>query len=258
MNRLPLPPSAFLILAAGLLWSGVGCVKIDATVNLERDGSGTLRAIYGMPSHMIRQAESTRQLVRSLDLAAGVTNPVLRDLDIPYLQDETLLKAKFAAMARDGLQLESLKTREQGGWEYVDLVVKFNSLQSLFKQSFLSEFGVGLKHLDERSCKLTVTLPQGGISRETTSVVLLESLNKVTSFFNGFRVVVRVVLPGEIRNSNSLVSDVRRATWEWDFDKDAQVLARLAQDKIIVVFDAADVRIKDFEKPAEPFVPTEK
>lgn len=258
MKRFRLPTSAFLILAAGLLWSGAGCVKIDATVNIGRDGSGTLRAIYGMPSHIIRQAESARQLARSLDLAAGVTNPVPEELDIPYLHDETLLKAKFGAMAGDGLQLESLKTREQGGWKYVDLTLKFKSVQSLFSQSFFGDFGVGFKHLDERSCKLTLTLPPGGHSRETTSVVLQESLNKVTPFFNGFRVVVRLGLPGDIRNSNSLTSDARRATWEWDFDKDVQALARLTGEKIIVIFDATDVRLKDFEKLPGSLVLDEK
>lgn len=247
---------ALLLLTAGLL--GTGCVKIDATVNLEQDGSGSLRAIYGMPTHIIKQADLARQLSRSLDIAAGVTNTVMQETDIPYLYDEAVLKAKFAAMASEGLSVESLKLREQGGWNYVDFVLKFKTLQSLFRQSFFRDLGVVVKHLDEKSCKLTITLPPVGITPDNVRLVLDESLNKLTPFFNGFRVVTRLSFPGELRNSNSLISDSRRATWEWDFDKDAQALVRLAQDKIIVVFDASNVRVRDFEKPAGSVLLNEK
>lgn len=250
MNSSSRSISAFLLLMAGMLFGGLGCVKIDATVTVERDGGGTLRAIYGMPTYIIKQAELARQISRSLDLAAGNTNAIPQELDIPFLYDEALLKAKFAAMAKEGLILESMKTREQGGWNYVDFTLKFKTLESLVKQSFFSDVGVIFKHLDDKSCKLTISLPQVGATPEVAGAVTQESLNKLTPFFNGLRVVTRLVLPGEIRNNNSMMSDNRRATWEWDFDKDPQVLARLARDKIIVVFDASDLRMKDFEKPA--------
>lgn len=249
---------ACLILMTGLLFSGLGCVKIDASVIIERDGSGSLHAIYGMPTYIIKQAELARQLSRSLDLAAGQTNASSIDLDLPYLYDEGILKAKFAALAKEGLSVESVKTREQGGWNYVDFTLKFTTLESLFKQSFFRDFGVIYKHLDEKSGKLTISLPQAGSTPDIVSVVTQESLNKLTPFFNGFRVVARLGLPGEIRNSNSLMSDSRRATWEWDFDKDSEALARLARDKIVVVFDVSDVRIRDFEKLAGSVFPDQK
>ncbi|MEI8139490.1 MAG: hypothetical protein WCI03_06445 [bacterium] len=238
-----------LALAASVLLSGSGCVKIDATVIIDREGAGTLRAVYGMPSYIIKQADLARELSRSLDLAAGKTNAVPQSLDIPYLYDEALLKAKFAAMAKEGITVEALKLREQGGWKYVDFTLKFLTLESLFKQSFFNDCGVSLKRLDDKTCKLIITLPPVGNTPEAASVFTQESLNKLTPFFNGFRVVTRMIFPGEIRNSNSLISDTRRVTWEWDFDKDSQVLARLAQSKLIVVFDAAEARIMDFEKP---------
>jgi len=240
-----------LIVASSLLWVGLGCVKVDATVNMDRDGSGTLRVIYGMPTYVTKQAELARQLSRSLDLAAGKTNVALQDLDIPFQYDPVVLNAEFAAMAKEGITLDSMKAREQGGWNYIDFTLKFETLEALFKQPFFRDFGVVFKHLDEKSCKLTVSLPAVGNSPEIANVVTQESLNRLTPFYNGFRVVARLGVPGEIRNSNSMVSDNRRATWEWDFDKDSQALAHLAQDKIIIVFDASEVRIRDFEKPVD-------
>jgi hypothetical protein len=249
---IPLRPSGMIvaILLTGLLFAGSGCVKIDATVNVERDGSGSLRAIYGMPTHIIKQAELARQLSASLDLAAGITNPVSPDLDIPFLYDEAILKTRFAAMAKEGVILESLKTREQGGWKYVDFTLKFTTLEALVRQSLFRECGVVVKRLDESSCKLTVTLPPIGSSPDIAAVVTQESLSKLAPFFNGFRVVTRVTVPGAIRNTNSLISDLRRATWEWDFDKDSSALVRFARDKMVMVFDVSEARITEFEKPA--------
>ena len=249
---------ALSMFMTGFLLLGAGCVKIDATVNVERDGRGSLRAIYGMPTHVVKQAELALKLSRSLDLAKGISNSTLPELDIPYLYSEPVLKAKFDAMSSEGVVLESLKTREQGGWNYVDFTLKFISLEALFKQSFFSDCGVVLKHLDEKSCKLTISLPQVGVTPERVGLVTQESLNKLTPFFNGFRVVTRLGVPGEIRNSNSLMSDRHWATWEWDFDKDSMALARLAQDKMIIVFDATDFRVKDFEKSRAPKFLSEK
>jgi hypothetical protein len=202
-----------------------------------------------MPSHVIKQAELARKLARSLDLAKGLSNSVLPDLDLPYIYSEPILKAKFAAMEKDGIILDSLKTREQGGWNYVDFTLKFTSLEALFKQSFFDDCGVALKHLDEKSCKLSISLPQVGASPSRVGQVTQENLNKLTPFYNGLRVVTRLGVPGEIRNSNSRVSDRNLAIWEWDFDKDTMAMARLAQDKIVIIFDASDLRMKDFDKP---------
>jgi len=131
-----------LIVMTGLL-SGTGCIKIDATLTLNGEGGGTLRALYGMPAFLVRQMEVTRQWTQSLDLAAGITNaPPLPALDIPRIFDETVLKGRFKRMEADGITLNSLLTKEQGGWHYVDFTVKFARLESLMKQSMFRECAV--------------------------------------------------------------------------------------------------------------------
>jgi len=239
-----------VFLLVGLL-SGGGCIKIDATLSLNRDGGGTLRAMYGMPSFLIKQLDVTRQWTRSLEVAEGRTNAVpLSVLDIPMVFDEPLLNAKFRKMAVDGVILETLRTRDQGGWKYVDFTVKFNRLERLMQQSFFKDCGVSFKVSGDETCKLSVTLPESAPAVTSGALGSPEAIAKLTPFLNGLRVVVRIDLPGDIRNSTSSVSDSRRATWEWDFDKDIHVLDRLAQEKMIVLFDGSLIRMKEFEKPA--------
>ena len=258
MSRIRCQIAVLLSLAAGLILTGTGCVKIDASVSLEREGSGTLRAVCGMPSYINKQAGLARKLSASLDAAAGKTNVSPKDLDVPFVYDEAVLRTKFTAMAREGILLESLKIREQGGWNYVDFTLKFKELETLFRQSFFRDFGVVFKRLDEKSCKLTIALPPVGSAPDVASTATLEDFNKLTPFFNGLRVVTRWDLPSEIKNSNSLLSDTRRATWEWDFDKDARALIRLSHDKIVVVFDGSEIRMKDFVKRAGSVLSDEK
>ena len=130
-----------------------GCVKIDATLRLERNGSGSLRTIYAMPAFLVKQLEVTRQWARSLDLAAGKpTNAAPAQVEIPMIFDEAALKPYFAAMAADGVTLEALKTRDQGGWKYVDFTVKFTRFDGLVKQPCFRDCGVAFKTVGDSSC----------------------------------------------------------------------------------------------------------
>jgi hypothetical protein len=251
--KTPLRTRSFLlgVLLLGLMSGLTGCIKIDMTLGLAKDGSGSLRVIYGMPSFLIKQMESTRQWTGALGLAGGSsTNVTVPDPDIPMLFDEGILKKRFALMEPDGVTLKSVRVREQGGWRYVDVDLKFSRLTGLVKQSFFRDCGVVFAHTETDTCKLTVSLPRIGVTDDPAGTASAESLATMTPFLNGMRVVVRVDLPGDIRNSTSTMSDTRRATWEWDFDKEATVLDRLMRDRMIVVFDGRQVRIKDFEKPA--------
>ncbi len=243
----------FCLVLAGVLAGSTGCIKIDTSLSLNRDGSGSLRTIYGMPTFLIKQMELTRQWSRSLDFAGEKsTNAPLSTLDIPMIFDETVLSNRFRMMTTDGVNLESLRTREQGGWKYVDFNLKFGRFEGLVKQSFFRECGVVFSRVGDDTCKLSVSLPPIGVSPDLAAQTNpgAGASAKLTPFMNGLRVVVRIDLPGEIRNSSSMMSDNRRATWEWDFDKDASAIERLTKDRIIVVFDGRQVRFNDFEKPA--------
>lgn len=238
-----------LIVGASLL-SVTGCIKIDATLTLNSEGGGSLRATYGMPSFLVRQLEVTRQWTQQLDLAAGKTNAAPPPaLDIPMIYDETVLKGRFKRMEADGITVDALQIKEQGGWNYVEFTLKFSRLEALMKQSMFRECGVLFKRQDD-DCRLSISLPPTGFSSSPGGLSSPDTITKITPFLNGMRVKVRLDLPGDIRNSTSTMSDVRRATWEWDFDKDARVVDSLSQDKIVVVFNGSRVRIGDFEKRA--------
>ena len=44
-----------------------GCIKINTTVSIKADGSGTWKVVYAMPTHMIRQVQMARELTLELE-----------------------------------------------------------------------------------------------------------------------------------------------------------------------------------------------
>jgi hypothetical protein len=229
-----------------------GCIKINSMVTVAADGSGVWHLVYAMPTHMIRQAQLVRELSAELEKAgsAAVTNAPAEPVDIPFLFDEAAVRARFAPLEREGLVLSKLQIRSRGDWQYVDLTLKFDSFETLAKQAFLRDCGVSLKRLGDDTFKIVVTLPHGDVETEMPNLadpVVSESL---TPFLKGLVVISAIEVPGEIRNSNSAMSDARRATWEWDFEKDSRAVERLLQDKMILVFDSVTLRFREFDKPA--------
>ncbi len=228
-----------------------GCIKINTTVSITADGSGTWKVVYAMPTHMIRQVQMARELTAELDKASAttVTNVSVKPLDIPMLFDEAAIRARFASLERDGLKLTKLQTRSRSGWQYVDLVVKFNRLEDLVRQRFFDDCGISFKQIGSNNSKIVISLPAGdaGERVDLTDPAVNKSL---TPFMKGMVIVVNLEVPGDVRNSNSFVSDSKFASWQWDFEKDPKAVELLFRDKMVLVFDSSRSRIKDFDKPA--------
>lgn len=237
-----LPVAAFLL--------ATGCVKIDSTLDVAADGSGTWRVIYAMPAHMIRQVEMTKGMSADLDRAVRSDRPGAMDRtgDLPYLFSEAAIRARFKELENQGILLNKVLIRSHGGWQYVDLTLKFTRVEAFFRQPYFDMCGVVLSGAGTGSYKLAISLPEMGDVGELPNLDDPAVSERVAPFMNGLRVVSRIGVPGDIRNSNSASSDSRRATWEWDFDKDSQALNRLAQGKMVLVFSGDGVRLRDFSK----------
>ena len=240
--------SARLAAVLSVLCIVTGCLKINSTLMIRADGSGVWRVGYAMPGYMIRQAQMMRSIAGDLVKAGSgaTTNQVVKPLDLPLLFEEDAIRARFKSLERDGLKLAKVETRSRSGWQYVDLTVTYDRLETLLREPFFSGCGFSLVRLGETSYKLTVALHSPERDQIPNMADPKTSAN-LTPFFRGLAVSSRIETPGNIRNTNAGISDDRMATWEWDFDKDASALERLLQDKMIVVFDAAGAHLPEFE-----------
>ena len=242
----------FPVLAAAILLGGAGCIKLDSTLTVNADGGGKWRLIYSMPVHMVKQVQSAAVLAADMQRASGVSNAIPVPLDIPMLFDETVLRNRFAMMADQGITLSKLTVNQHGAWPTVDFTVQFDNLEALMKQPFFADLGASYRRDADGTGRLVIQAPRLGVTEQFPDLTDPKVAPVTTPFFASLRVVSRIGVPGTIRNTNAGNSDLRRGTWEWDFEQDSRSLERLNEAKMIVVFDAGAVRMKAFEKTARP------
>ncbi len=238
-----------------LLLALTGCLKIDSTLDVNADGSGKWKLIYAMPTHMVKYAQSTATLAAELQKAAGVSNAAAAPLDLPFVFDEAAIRGKFAPLAAQGIKLSKLDVKTHGGWPTVDMTVRFDRLESLAQQAFFADLGIVYRKDADGTGRVVIALPRVATGTKPPDMTDPATSVIVAPFLAGLSVVSRVTVPGLIRNTNAGTSDARRATWEWDFERDARAVERLSEAKMIVVFDAISSAMKPFEKPVRSAAP---
>lgn len=249
--RAPSRTAAAVLLALACALAG-GCLKIDSTLDINADGSGKWRLVYAMPTHMIRQVQASASLATALRQAAGQTNAVAAPLDIPLLFDETVIRNRFAPLEAQGIRLTKLELRPRAGWPTVELTVQFDSLEALLRQPFFDDMAAVYRREADGTGRLVITAPQAGATAAPPDLNDPRISGPVVPFLTGLNIVTRIGVPGALRNTNAKANDARRATWEWDFERDGGALERLNSARMVVVFDAAATSMKPFEKAARP------
>lgn len=223
-----------VILAA--LMTSAGCVKVDQTLTLEQDGSGTLAIRYGMSEQTIAQLEAMEQMSRSMGESVEVEDQG------PFDFDEDKIRADFAADKPAGVELVSVRSEMLDGWKYMNIDLRFDDLAAL-KQTDLFE-----------DSRLTLTRNEDGnylLSQGTGSDVggaddlggdqeggdeSAAMMQQMAAMFAGMRIAMTVVVPGEIITTNATEVSGQTATWVFDVDEDPSVLTRLDDMDLEVVF----------------------
>lgn len=238
------------VLLAGAALALAGCLKLDSTVELNANGSGKWHLVYSMPPHMIKQVQNAAALEADLRRAGGDTNAVPQPLDLPLLFDEVAIRNRFVTLASQGVTLEKLEVKPRGGWTTVDMKVQFTSLEKLLNLPFFADCGATFRRDPDGTGRLAIAAPQLGLTETVPDLTPPDVSMSVSPFLRGLTVSVRIGVPGDIRNTNAGQSNGRRATWEWDYDRDPAALNRLNKTKMIVIFDGAGASMAPFEKVA--------
>ncbi|MCX7007420.1 MAG: hypothetical protein NTY53_09270, partial [Kiritimatiellaeota bacterium] len=75
----------------------------------------------------------------------------------------------------------------------------------------------------------------------------------VAELFKGFRTTLRVTTPGRVIDGNAAQSEGTTAAWRFDFDQDAQAVAKLLQRPIRVTFEGRGLNLTPFiHRAGEP------
>lgn len=238
------------VLVIALLASG--CVKVEQTLTLDKDGSGTLDMRYGMSEQTIAQLEAMEQMAETMGQEPG-GDPAG---ETPFDFDEAQVREEFEANRPDGVELLSLNSETVDGWKYMNMQLAFDDMAALRETAFFSDGELTLtknaegNYVLSQSTGAASAMPETPIGEGEGAEAAM--MQQMAGMFAGMRIVTNVVAPTAVLDSNASEVDGRRASWIFDVDEDPTVLAKLQQMDLRMVFDGKGVDIPEFGATQSP------
>jgi hypothetical protein len=228
-------------LLLGLLWlsGAAACLRVDQTITLNADGSGTLAFRYGMSEEDVAELQAMSQ--QALE-AEGAPHEAPAT---PFDFDEKTVREEFEQYREDGVTLESLKTEVVGGWKYLDLTIRFQTLAGLARTEFVSDRGLRLTKRPNGDYAFHQSAPPDAGEGAMEGVQEM-----MADLMKGFRAVVSVVTPSDIVESNGDRVQGRRVTWVFDLAEDPRALERAQQMDLRVVFAGQGLDLPELDAAA--------
>lgn len=218
--------------AIGLLLAATaGCIKVDQTLTLERDGSGSLDIRYGMSEQTIAQIKAMEQMSQNVGEGIKV------EQESPFEFDEATVRKEFETDKPDGVELVSVSSEIVDGWKYVDLKLSFDDLEALKETELFKNSQLRLRR-DEDGNYTLVQKSAGGNDVNAGDAPMQAQM---AAMFAGLRIVNTVVVPGEVIETNATSFDGQRASWVFDIEQDPDVLAKLETTDLTVTFSGQDL-----------------
>ena len=219
-----------------------GCVKVDQTLTLQPDGSGTLDLMYGLSEQTIAQMKAMTQSM----IAESATNPGSVAMNFDYTEDE--VRKDFEAYAPYGVSLDSMNMEVRDGWKYRTLKIRFKTLDGLAKTPWFSDRLFSLSKNEEGNYVLVRAAGDGSTDMAPPPESDPNTGEMLAGMMKGFRAVMRVNVPGPIIESNAENTSGNTAEWIFDLEKDAQALEKAQSSTMTMSFGGQGLSIPEFKR----------
>ena len=219
------------ILAVVACALAAGCVQIEQDLTLKADGSGQVSVAYAAPeAEQTMMQQAAREMLRQTLAVSGGKSRLPQDMT------DAEIKKQFEGFARLGVKLEQLTTERKAGRVVRRGLISFKTLDGLAR-ALLPERTLALTR-DARGDYLLAEQAGGGqtLSSRLAAVAADDSNPLVAELFKGFRATLRVTTPGRVLDGNAAQAEVATAVWRFDFDRDAQAVAKLLQRPMRLTF----------------------
>jgi len=220
-----------------------GCIRLDQTLTIEKDASGSLDVSYAISEDAVAQAKAAFKLRDQMAMESGKSDaaifddPLVQTFLYPNAED---IKREMDKYARNGIKLESLKITTADNWRNVKMKLTFKNLAEVAKADFFRKDGFSLSKNTEGN----YALKKDGAGRYT-ALLSPDMTNLVSPMLTGFNVVVNVSVPGRILKTNAHRTSPQNnmATWSYNYDKDPNVLSTIQNQSFSIVFDGKGLNL---------------
>jgi hypothetical protein len=224
-----------------------GCIKLDQTLTLNKDGSGTLDMRYGMAEQTIAQLEAMERMSEQ-----GTTEGIEVEEGSPFDFDEAEVREQFEKDKPEGVELVSVASEVVDGWKYMQIRVSFDDLDALKRTEFYEDSDLSIRRNEDNNYVLLQKTgaeeagvgdaPGGGDPEDPMAAAMMEQM---AAMFSGLRIATSVVVPSEILESNATSVDGNKATWVFDIDEDPTILSKLNSMDLRMVFAGEGVNLPE-------------
>lgn len=218
-----------------------GCVHVDQTLTLARDGSGSIDLFYAQPDESSTQVQA---LARRILEQAGAEDSMTT---MPLEVTDDQIRKEFKALAPYGITLHSVKTESRDGWTVRNMNIRFRHLKGLAEAGLLADRDISLARDAAGNYVFTQSAGRNSTTSEALALLAeMESTPLMGGLMQGFRARLRVITPGRILETNAPEKTERAAAWTFDYDRDPGIIGKAHRLAMRIVFDGKGLAIPDF------------
>lgn len=220
-----------------------GCLKLDAIIALQDDGSGTLQLSYSVPESLLTQMRDAETWSSRIEAAGGEalgTNLV----PLVLLFDETQIRQRFGGAGR-GMSVKKVRFDRRAGWRTAQVEISFRSFEDLCRLPSMRYLPVMLTESSRGHSRLSITLPELQDHGQPT-LTDPQTESSLRPILAGMNVVITLSIPGAVKDTNGVQRDARTVRWEFDVDRNPTVLERMNRLPLYVIYDNSLTTLRPF------------
>lgn len=220
-----------------------GCVKVEQAFDIGKDGSATLEVSYSMSEMTVDRMKAMIKLKHGMRMAvedAEDTGPQWDELFLNPI--EVKIRLNIEKYKDYGISLEKLKVETRNAWRHVHLKVRFDDIAKAAKADFFSEYGFSLTKTSDGNYVLHRD-PPNDEPMTTVDMADPETLKTVTPVLSGFRVTLKVGVPGTILKTNAHQQGLNTAIWDFDFNQNINALLAYQKQALDIAFEGKNLEL---------------
>ena len=227
-----------------------GCLRVENTLTIKKDGSGEIDLEYSVSESAIRQLKAMRKLQGQMAMAAEES--VADDEETRYaymflMPDEDQIRRECERYARHGITVDNLKIETRNAWRHVDMKILFTNLKGLAATDVFKYVGFALaKNSDGNYVFYRAAEPKQGFNPpdcEDPTVVRM-----LSPILGGFRVNLILKTPGRIVRTNASRKSGYTSIWTYDFERDPAAVVKIQTHRLITIFDSSGLDLPEIRQ----------
>ena len=234
---------ALLLTCLALL--GTGCVDVEQTLVINKNGSATYEIKYDISEQTIEHMKAMYELRDQMAAGPGSTvslEPMDERTRVFFDPEEGALAKQVEAYSKYGITLDRIRVESKRGVREVRLKVSATSLGALATSDLFPAYGFSISKTHSGDYEF-YRVPGKFGEAPRLDMSDPETLKMLIPFFNGFRVSSKVQVPSQIMETNAAIETRYSSTWTYDFDKDPEAILKLQRDPWRMVFGGRGVNI---------------